>query len=553
MDILLNTLALLAGCGVFMVGMRLMGEGLERGAGGTIRKIFAKINDNRAAGVGIGAGVTAIIQSSSATTVMVIGFVNAGVMTLVQATSIIMGANIGTTVTGILVSLSSLPIAEFAMALAFVGVFISMFSKKDSLKHIGSILAGLGLIFVGLDFMSSAFKSDDGLSAIFQNLFTTIEFPLFLILFGAAFTAIIQSSSAASALVITLVGSSVLGVDNALFIILGTNIGTCVTALLAAVGASTNAKRASFIHLAFNLIGTILFTVILLIFQTQIISVLEVLSPTAAIQIAYFHVFFNVTTTFLLLPFIKQLTWLAMKVIHEKEVEDEEVLKLTYLDDRILQTPSIAVAQVLKEVLHMGEIAQKNLRRSINCLITQDLAEQEKILLTEKKINFINKSIGRYLVKLCSGIVSYADEKTLAAMYHAVADIERIGDYAKNFVGEAREMNENKTKFTEIAQIEISEMHAKVEELFNATYKAFETRDIDDLEVVSKIENEVDDYKRKLTLNHIDRLNKQECDVDVGVTFYAVVAGLERVADHLNNVAFSTTNKRAHKTMQEAK
>ena len=273
MEIFKALLLLLAGCGVFIAGMNMLSSGLEHGAGGGMKRLLGKISNNRFAGVGIGAGVTAIIQSSSATSVMVIGFVNAGIMSLAQATSIIMGANIGTTVTGILVSLKSLGISLFASALAFVGVMMT-FMKKEKIKMIGGILCGFGLIFVGLDVMGSAFDSDNVVK-FFSDIFAAIDFPLLLILCGVVFTAVIQSSSAATGVFITMVGTGALTIDNALFLVLGSNIGTCVTAAIACIGTTVNAKRTALIHLTFNIIGTILFTAVLWIFEKPIINAFE--------------------------------------------------------------------------------------------------------------------------------------------------------------------------------------------------------------------------------------------------------------------------------------
>lgn len=537
-DILYGILTLVAGCGVFMIGMKLMGDGLERGAGGIIRKIFAKISDNRTACVGIGAGVTAIVQSSSATTVMVIGFVNAGVMSLFQATAIIMGANIGTTVTGILVSLKSLPIAEFAAALSFIGIMLIMFSKKDKLKHIGTILAGVGLLFVGLDIMGSAFKSNESISSAFSSLFSAIDMPILLILFGAIFTAVIQSSSAATGVVLTLVTAGVLGTENALYIILGTNIGTCITALLASMGASTNAKRAALVHLTFNLIGTLIFTILILIFHSQVVNILGFITTDASIQIAIFHVCFNVITTLLLLPFVRQLTWLAIKVVKEKD-GDEDALKLYYIDDRILSTPAIAVAQVVKEVENMLNLAKSNLERSMDGFLNSNTERKEKVYRTERKINFINKGISKYLVKLSSRTIDYKDEKLVGSLFHVINDVERIGDHAKKFMGECVEMKENDIKLSSVALAEIKQMYDDVITMYTLTAKAFSTHTAEDMDAIDKLEDKINEQKASLNLQHIERLNSTKCDVESGIPFYATLSGLERVGDHLYNIAGS--------------
>ena len=378
MGILTSILVLLAGVGVFIAGMNMMGQGLESSAGSSMKKLFNKISNNRLAGVGVGVAVTAIIQSSSATSVMVIGFVNAGVMTLVQATAIIMGANIGTTVTGIIVSLKSLPIGEFAAAMAFVGVMMTFF-KKDKIKKIGGILCGLGLIFVGLDLMSGAFKDSQELTDMFANMFAAIDFPLLLILLGAVFTAIIQSSSAATGLIIIMAGSGAVDVQSAFFIVLGTNIGTCATAVLAALGTNTNAKRTAFIHLMVKTVGTVILGALYWIFAPHVVGFFQSIFPnTPEMQIAWFHVAFNVCNTLLQLPFVKQIVKIATVVIKDKPSPAETQYNMRFIDDRLLSTPPIAVAQVKKEILYMAEVARENIRLSMSSLTSDEYVNAKK-------------------------------------------------------------------------------------------------------------------------------------------------------------------------------
>ncbi len=539
MNLVASIMLLFAGSGVFMSGMKFMSDGLESSAGKGIRKLFGKISDNRLAGIGIGAGVTAIIQSSAATTVMVIGFVNAGIMTLFQATAIIMGANIGTTVTGLLVSLSSLNIGVFVSAFALIGILMTMFSKNKTVKDIGGVVCGLGLIFVGLDLMSGALEGNEQIRGAFAGLFSSISFPLLLIFFGALFTALIQSSSAATGLIITLVAQRVLPVESGLYIVLGTNIGTCITAIIASVGTSTNAKRAALIHLTFNLIGTVIFSLLLVFLNKYFVKLLTLMAPNApAMQIAYFHIFFNLFTTLILVPFIRQLTWFATKVIRDKE-NDEEVLKLYYIDDRILHTPPIAVAQTLKEVLNMAEMARQNLDRAFNALTTGNVSEKDKIIRDEQKINYINRGVARYLVKMASLSLPTTDEKLVGSLHHVISDIERIGDYAENFLEDAEQMKEGGVEFTPAAIGELNEMYGKVTEMYRRAIKIFEYRDLSGLSSVDDIENQIDEMKILFEHTHIARLNAGECTVESGSHFYAVISALERIADHLTNVAYS--------------
>ncbi|MDR2201221.1 MAG: Na/Pi cotransporter family protein [Clostridiales bacterium] len=541
MEILYGVLLLLAGCGVFMTGMQLLSDGLESSSGKGIRKMFNKISDNRFAGVSVGAGVTAIIQSSSATTVMVIGFVNAGVMTLIQATAIIMGANIGTTVTGLLVSFSAFKIGKFLSALALVGVFMMMFSKKDAAKSAGSVMTGLGMIFVGLDLMGSAFDTSGSLGGVFTEMFgnEAMRFPLLLILLGTVLTAIVQSSSAVTGVIITMAGVGILPVLSAFYIVLGTNIGTCITAILASVGASTNAKRAALIHLIFNIFGSVIFAVLLALVGKFFVSTLQILAPDIpAMQVAYFHICFNVVTCAVLLPFVKQLTQLATKIIKDKP-DDGAVEKLYFIDDRILHTPAIAVAQVLKEVENMRLIAKNNLDRSIGALLSGDLKDKDKIARDERRLNFINKGIAGFLIKISALSLNMGDEKLVGSLHHVISDIERIGDHAENFFEEAETMKERGVTFSSEAEAELKAMYETVSLAFEKSGDVFRYRDLKGIKDVDVLEAKVDAMKTEFQNNHIARLNAGNCSVESGSHFYAVISELERVADHLVNIAYS--------------
>ena len=535
-----SIIMLLAGSGVFIAGMKMMSDGLEQSAGAGLKKMLGKISNNRFAGVGIGAGVTAIIQSSAATTVMTIGFVNAGVMTLTQAVAIIMGANIGTTVTGLLVSLSSLDISAYASVLAFIGVMMTFF-KKDKVKKIGTILCGLGILFVGLDAMSGAFKNSS-IKDMFASVFSAIDFPLLLILVGTAFTALMQSSSAVTGLLIILVGQGALAVDSALFIVLGSNIGTCVTALIASIGTNTNARRTAFIHLLFNLVGTAIFTVILWIFSRPIVSVLATLFVNPQMQIAWFHVFFNVITTFILLPFIKQMVIVAETVIKDKKEKEDEIYQLHFVDDRLLHTPPIAVAQVQKEIMFMSALAKENLATGITALLKKEEVDVERFKANEAKINFTYHAIARYLIKLSSLSLSESDEKLVGAYHHVITNIERVGDYSENFIEQSEKMAKEGIDFSESAVSEIFQMYGKVEDMYDKSMQAFEKRDYALLSEIAKIEDEVDEMKDVLGHRHIERLNKGHCAVERGTYFFAVISALERIADHMINVSFSIKN-----------
>ena len=539
MTVLEAVLLLLAGVGVFIAGMNMLGDGLEKSAGGGLKRLLGKISGNRFAGVGVGAGATAIIQSSSATSVMVIGFVNAGIMTLFQATSIIMGANIGTTITGILVSLKSLPISDFAMVLSFIGVML-MFIKKDRVKQIGGILCGFGLIFVGLDLMGSSLKKCDDLNDFFKDLFTKIDFPLLLILCGALFTALIQSSSAATGIFISMVGSGALSLDLALFLVLGSNIGTCITAVLACMGAGVNAKRTALIHLSFNVIGTVVFTAIMWPLKTQTVQWLTKIPGGAQMQLAWFHVIFNISTTLILLPFIKQLVAMATKVIPERKTE-EDSRRLKYVDERLLTTPPVAIMQVKKEVEYMADLAKENLKKSFEANFGVAKDYENEIAERERTINFTNKALTRFLIKL-SPLVDNQNEKRIGAYFHVLNDLERIGDHAENFGEIAAEMQTKELAFSETARAELQGMQEKVLRMFEIAAEVFDGADKNRLEELTALENEVDGLKRELTNSHYIRLAAGDCKIEISPYFSSTVAGLERVADHLVNVGYSILN-----------
>lgn len=548
LDVFLSIISLIAGLGVFMAGMKMLSDGLERSAGSGMRKLFGKISNNRFAGVGVGALATMIVNSSSATTVMVIGFVNAGLMTLFQATAIIMGANIGTTFTGIIIGLSGFDsgfkITDILALLTFIGIIISMFAKHDKLKRIGSAITGIGLMFVSLSLMSGAFNNQTMADGV-QKLLKAVNFPLLLILIGMAFTALFQSSAAMTAIVVTMAapvvgGDPIISMSSALFVMLGTNIGTCITAILASIGASTNAKRTAVIHLLFNFIGTVIFTIFIWIFRDGAVWLLEQMMPgNPQMQVALFHVFFNVITTALLLPFIKPLTKLATALVRDKRGGKNDEPHMYFVDDRFLQTPPIAVAQVKREVDHMGEMAKSNLERAMNAVLNLDVSAREEVAKQEQCINFVHKGLTKYLIKLSSLSLGRTDEKFVGSLFRVVSDIERIADYAKNFIDDADEMIQSDCKFTQEAADELVDMYDKVIAMFDEAMYIFENNAVSKLPEFSAREEDMDMTKRVLANNHIERLNSGGCSVESGTHFYSIISSLERIADHLTNIAFS--------------
>ena len=545
MQLVQSLIWLLAGVGVFIVGMNFLGDALEKSAGSGMKKLLGKISNNRFSGVGIGAGVTAIIQSSSATSVMVIGLVNAGVMTLTQATPIIMGANIGTTVTGVLVALKN-DIFNMAMyLLAFAGVMMG-FAKKEKLKLAGLLCSGLGLIFVGLNVMSSEQAFGNPLvEAMFTNIFKVVDFPLLLILIGVIFTALIQSSSAATGVVITMVGAGVLPLDLALFIILGANIGTCVTALLAAIGANANSKRVALIHFTFNVIGTAFFTAIIWIFKEPAVNLLVSMFPgddpmSLQMRVSVFHVIFNVTTTLLLLPFVKHLVKYSCLVIKDKKSE-EGVLALKYVDDRLLTTPPVALMQVKREMDYMLGLVEENTRLSFAAMESGSLEYSDRISQNERIIDFTNSALTKFIIKLSSS-VEQSDERVIGSYFHVLNDLERIGDHAENFHEIGVEMSRKNIVFSDKAKVDITRMRKTVMEMFDIAKDAFENLRREDLPRLTALENKTDEMKRELTASHFSRLAEGNCSMDVSPYYSSTVVGLERVADHLVNIGYSIVN-----------
>ncbi len=536
---------LLAGVGVFIVGMNFMGDALEKSAGNGMKKLLGKISNNRFSGVGIGTGVTAIIQSSSATSVMVIGLVNAGVMTLMQAVPIIMGANIGTTVTGVLVALKNDYFNMAMYLLAFAGVMMSFF-KKEKVKIAGSLCCGLGLIFVGLNVMSSEQAFGNPLvETMFLNVFKTIDFPLLLIFVGIIFTALIQSSSAATGIVITMVGSRVLSLDLALFIVLGANIGTCVTALLASVGANANSKRVAFIHFTFNVIGTVLFAALIWIFRQPTVDILTAMFPgddamSLQMRVSVFHVIFNVVTTAMLLPFVKQLVKLSQLVIKDRSEQSEE-MSLKFVDERILTTPTIALMLVKKEIDYMFGLVEQNVVHSFEALEVGSLKYSQSITKNEEIIDFTNSALTKFLIKLSSD-VKQSNEKVIGSYFHVLNDLERIGDHAENFHEMGVAMASKKIALSQSAQNGIESMRGKIMQMFELSKNAFETLNSEPLPKLTELENEVDVLKKELITGHFARLAEGGCSTEVSPYYTSALIGLERVADHLVNVGYSIDN-----------
>ena len=530
-------ISLFGGTGVFIAAMNMMSSNLQKVAGAGMRRLLGKITNNRFAGVGIGAIVTMIIQSSAATTVMAIGFVNAETMNLYQATAIIMGANIGTTITGILASLQSLNLSLYFSFLAFLGVVL-MFFKKDILKNIGGIICGLGMIFIGLNIMSDSCK-DDSIKSVFKSGLEKMDFPLALLLLGIVFTALMQSSSAIAGLIIVMVQGGSMEMGSALFIILGSNIGTCVTALISTIGTSINARRTGIIHLLFNCFGTVLFTIVIWIFKEQVITVLGKLTGKPAMQIAWFHVFFNVITTLILLPLINILVLVACKIIKEKNGKNSENKKpikaFKFINKRFLLAPDIAAEQIKKEIKNMAELAQKNLNRSISELLEQNSEYIEEISAREDLIDFLNIETTKYLVKLTPTV----NEKTaedVSKYFHLLNDIERIGDHAKTILDESNEMKNKGIKFSQEAISEFYKVYEVIDKLFDLSIKAFDNNTQKGIEDYTLLLERFKNMEKEYVQKHFERLKQGKCSMELGSFFTSAFAHFNSISSHLENI-----------------
>lgn len=534
-----EVMMLLGGLGLFLYGMKLMGDGLEMAAGSRLKKIVEKLTRNKYMGALVGLIVTMVIQSSSSTTVMVVGFVNAGLMTLAQATGVIMGANIGTTVTGLLIAIKLNDLAPIAI---FIGVVMIMFIKKTSYKHVGQIIAGFGILFMGMTNMGDALAPLSE-SQMFKDMMSTFSNPLLGVLIGLVFTAIIQSSSASVGVLMALAGQGVVPIESAVFVIFGQNIGTCVTAVLSCIGTNRTAKRTATVHLLFNIIGATLFICISLF--TPFISWIKMAAPdNILMQISIVHITFNVVTTAILLPLSDYLVKLACIVIPGED-EKREAKSLKFLDARILKTPPIAVAQVLKEVARMGDLARKNYLMAMDMLFTGNVEKMKELEDNEEVLNFLNTNITEYLVKINSLELEDNDRKLVGALFHVVSDFERIGDHGENIAEQAIQLQTTKTTFSEQALQELHQMQDKVISVLDDSCRLFQERKMDfDLAYkINSTEDSIDDMAKTYKENHVSRLNQSLCTAQGGAIYNDLITNLERIADHSTNIAFALWQK----------
>lgn len=530
-------MSMCGGLGLFLFGMKLMGDGLELAAGARLRGLIERLTKNKYMGALVGLIVTAIIQSSSATTVMVVGFVNAGLMSLTQAVGVIMGANIGTTITGVMIAFKLTALAPIAI---FIGVILVSFFKKNNYKNIGQIIAGFGILFMGMDLMSTAMAPLSE-SEFFKGIISNFSNPLLGVLVGAVFTAIIQSSSASVGVLQALAIAGAVDIHSAIFVVYGQNIGTCVTALLSSVGTNKTARRTAIVHLLFNMFGAILFVILSL--TLPLAGWMEQLFPgNAAAQISAVHVCFNVICTAIMLPLSNFLIKIACKVIPGQDpVKERPALK--YLDARILETPPIAVAQVLKEVQRMGELSIENFEKCMSAFLDGDESKIKEVYETEELINFLNRGITSYLVKINGLDMEDSDRHIIGALYHVINDWERVGDHAKNICDLAESVVAGKANMSYQAVSDVQAMRMEVSEILQNSLKMFAELGKDDAlgKQITKEEEAIDMHTREIRDNHIERLNQGLCSAASGTVLMDLLTNLERIADHATNVAFFRT------------
>lgn len=544
---LIAILTLTAGIGVFLVACQTMSNNLESASSRKLRQLFAKTGDNKCVGVGIGLLGTAAIQSSGAVTVMVIGFVNVGIMSLTQAATIIYGSNIGTTVTAQLVALGMFGNGGISTTIIFaafagVGAFISLFSKTDKGKQTGGILTGFGMLFVGLSMMASAMDDFAALPEI-KTMLASVSNPILLVIVGALLTAIIQSSSVMTSIAITMVVTGLINLSQGIYLTLGSNIGSCVVAMIAGMTSGINAKRTALIHLIFNVMGVVIFMLLALILRITTAgawsygTLFERWFPSAPqLQLAMFHTFFNVCTMLIALPLTNVLVSTACRLVPERTDVPEERPRLKYLDPSMLSTPAVALRQFKTEIENMAEMAITNFRRAIKTITTMDFSETEEFRQTEDDLNYLNKELLRYSIALSENNFSSYDQRYLSSTIRTVSDLERVGDYAENIVEYATSLKEQDAAFSQEAVGEILQMEQLVNNLYTEVMQAYHNKDREALERALTIEDQIDDLTEEMERNHIRRLTEGTCSPAVGAEYLSLAQNSERVGDHLINV-----------------
>ena len=539
-------LYMLASIGALLIGFELLSDNITKLAQKGLKKLFNKTSKNPFAGVGIGAGATAIMQSSGATTIMIVGFVNAGMMSLYQATAMIMGANIGTTITAQLAALSGssggFDFGAYALGLAGIGMLTVMFGKKERTKTIGYALAGFGILFFGLECMSRSMKVPavhDAISNVLQSISGPLA-PFILFFVGIVITALVQSSSLTTSIVISLASAGIyIGAgegtkhltNNILFLILGTNIGSCVTALISSLGANKNAKRASCIHLLFNTLGSLIFMIFFFIYKDFMVDTFVKWFSKPQTQIAMFHTFFNVMCTLIFVPFINIFVKISNVIIKDsKEESDKEV---TYIDERMLKSPAIALHQVRKEMSRMFEKAYETLMLALDAFIAKDDSKHGEVDSVNNELELTSKKVIEYLVEIANEKIVFEDECTVSAFHRTLDDILRVGEIGDNLCKYTRRTVREDLNISELAISQLINMKSKITDLYSNISEIFMSKNVDTLPVANEIEETIDNLRKQMVDDHFDRLNRGECSPNSSGVFVNLVNNLERAADHM--------------------
>ena len=529
------------GLGLFLFGMELMSDSIEKVAGAKLRRILEIFTTNRFMGMIVGIIFTGIIQSSSACTVMVVSFVNSGLMNLYQAAGVILGANIGTTITSQLVSFN---LSKIAPLILLVGVVVMMFTKKEKVRKVAEVVVGFGILFVGLSTMSQAMANMKNEPQV-VNLLMSLKNPFLATLMGFALTAVIQSSSVTVSIVLLLANQDLLPLPITLYIILGCNIGACATAMLASMTGKKDAKRAALIHLLFNIIGTVIIYIALFVAGDQIVELIKSISADNGRFVANAHTMIKIAQVIMLFPFTSWLVKMTYLIVpgEDQKVGYRESYQLKYIGDKVVFNPATAVVEVVKELERMASLAEENLNRAMNALITLDEEDIEEVYEVEKNINFLNHAITDYLVKINQTTLPIEDLNSLGALFHVVNDIERIGDHAENVADAARQRKEEGVSISKEAQKELGDMLEMVNKIIRYAVEMFAKSDETHMQEIITLEDQVDEKERELQKKHVERLTKGECSPEAGMIFSDIVSGLERVADHATNIAFAITTE----------
>lgn len=533
-------LSMAGGLGLFLYGMRIMSDSIEKVAGAKLRGILERLTTNRFMAILVGVFFTAMVQSSSACTVMVVSFVNSGLMTLAQAAGVILGANIGTTVTALLVSFK---LEKAAPVILLIGVILLMFVKNQKISRWGEAIIGFGVLFMGLSSMSGAMAGMKDSPEVI-HMFASLQAPLMAVLLGTVLTAIIQSSSVTVSILVLLANQGMMGIDICMFTILGCNIGSCATALIASLSGKKDAKRAATIHLIFNVIGTVIVYLIFIIAVDPIAAALtSIADNNPGRVVAYAHMSIKIFQVIVLMPFIKQIVKLTYLLVpgDDKKIGYRDSYQLKYIGEKVVLNPATAVVEVIKELDRMGSLADENLNRAMNALVTLDREEIDEVYEVEKNIDFLSHAITNYLVKINQTTLPIEDLKGIGALFHVVNDIERIGDHAENIVDAAVQREKTGVGFSKAAQRELGEMMDMVNTLLRFSFEMFVKSTEEHVEDIRNLEEAIDEKEKELQQRHIERLSNNECTPEAGAMFSDIVSGLERVADHATNIAFANS------------